>query len=111
MRDEQFTQILRAINDVRDDVKEFKHEMNKRWEENDKRWEENDKRWKENDKRWEENNNKLILIKKELEEKIEQRYRDTIKIFDRYEISIENMYQENKQKLINIEKRLKIANA
>jgi len=53
MNDDQFTQILRAINDVRDDVKEFKNEMNRRWEENDRRWEENDKRWIECDKKFE----------------------------------------------------------
>lgn len=38
MKDEQFTQVLRAINDVRDDLKDFRNEMNRRWEENDKKW-------------------------------------------------------------------------
>jgi hypothetical protein len=30
MKDDQFTQILRAINDVRSEVREFKDEMNRR---------------------------------------------------------------------------------
>ena len=66
MRDDQFTQLLRAINNVRDDLKEemrsFKNEMNRRWDENDKRWKENDKRWEENDKKWEENRKELDKI-------------------------------------------------
>lgn len=106
MKDEQFTQILRAINDVRSDLSDFKNEMNRRWDANDKRWEENENRWKECDK-------KFLSIDKELDKinkKIEQRYKDTIKVFDAYEESTENMYQENKQKIIALQKHLKIAN-
>ena len=135
MRDDQFAQILRAINDVRDDLKEFKNEMNKRWDENDKRWEQNDKRWEENERRWEENErrweenerrwneynkrwdenekkwaaNQIELNK--IYEKIEQRYKDTCGIFDAYEKSVENMYQDNRRKIIAIQKRLKMSNA
>ena len=61
--DEIVIPILRAINDLREEVRDNKREIremreenNRRWDENDKRWEENNRRWDENDKRWEENN-------------------------------------------------------
>lgn len=128
MKEEQFTQILRAINDVRDDVKEFKNEMNRRWDENDKRWEENERRWKDNDKRWEENERrwkdndkrweetekKLILIQKKVDKvnaTVERRFHDTLDVFDYYENSVEELYQDNRQKIIDLQKRLKIVNA
>ena len=106
MKEEQFTQILRAINDVREDVREFKSEMNKRWEENDRRWEENNKRWNEN-------GNKLGKLYKKIDqvdEKVEKRYKDTLENFDAYENSIENMYQDNRKRILTIEKRLKVTN-
>ena len=114
MKEDQFTQILRAINDVRDDVKEFKNEMNRRWDENDRRWDENDKRWAENEKRWKANDKEISSIRNELQkinERIEKRYKDTLGIFEAYENSVENMYQENRERIIVLEKRLKIANA
>lgn len=128
MKEEQFTQILRAINDVRDDVKEFKNEMNRRWDENDKRWEENERRWKDNDKRWEENERrwkdndkrweetekKLISIQKNVDKvnaTVERRFHDTLDVFDSYENSVEELYQDNRQKIIDLQKRLKIVNA
>lgn len=107
MNDDQFTQILRAINDVRDDLKDFKKQMNSRWDANDKRWEENDKRWRENEK-------KLEAINKKLEktnEKVDKHYKEMRSAFDAYEKSIENMYQDNRKRIITLEKRLKVANA
>ena len=60
--DEIVIPILRAINDLREEVRDNKREIRemreenkRRWDENDKRWEENNRRWDENDKRWEEN--------------------------------------------------------
>ena len=114
MKDEQFTQILRAINDVRGDVtqlsrvvndvkedlRDFKCEMNKRWDENDKRWIENEK--------------KLDAINKKIynvDDNAERRHRDTLKNFDAYENSIEIMYQDNRKRILAIEERLKVANA
>ena len=114
MKEEQFTQILRAINDVRDDVKEFKNEMNRRWDENDKRWEENERRWKDNDKRWEETEKKLISIQKNVDKvnaTVERRFHDTLDVFDSYENSVEELYQDNRQQIIDLQKRLKIVNA
>ena len=66
---DMLVQILKIVNDLKEDVKENRREIQKsreieeahwqenlrRWKENDKKWEENDRRWKENDKRWEEN--------------------------------------------------------
>ncbi|MBQ2836167.1 MAG: hypothetical protein IJE68_04970 [Clostridia bacterium] len=64
---DMLVQILKIVNDLKDEVKENRREIQKsreieeshwqenlrRWKENDKRWEENDKRWEENEKRWE----------------------------------------------------------
>ena len=134
MSNDQFTQILRAINDVRTDLRDFKQEMNERWDKNDKRWEENDRRWEENNKRWEENdrrweennkrwdeNNRLwkenakkwIENQKTLDKinaKIERNYKGIFTVFEGYETSVEKMYQENKKKILAIQKQLKIAN-
>jgi len=100
MNEDQFTQILRAINDVRDDLKDFKkenkEEMTSMKEEIASMKEEITSIYKELDK---------------INEKIEQRYKDTIKVFDCYEKSTESMYQENKQKIIAIQRKLKISNA
>ena len=64
---DMLVQILKIVNDLKEDVKENRKEIQKsreieeahwqenlrRWERNEKRWEENEKRWKDNDKRWE----------------------------------------------------------
>ena len=64
---DMLVEILKIVNDLKDDVKENRREIQKsreieeahwqenlrRWNENDKKWEENERRWKENDKRWE----------------------------------------------------------
>ena len=107
MKEEQFTQILRAINDVRGDLKEFKDEMNRRWDENDKRWEENDKRWQSNSR------DHAIIHEKidKLSETVERRYHDTLKVFDSYEIATQRMYQENRQKIEMLQRQLKTTNA
>ena len=62
--DEIVIPILRAINDLREEVRDNKREIremreenNRRWDENDKRWEENRRRWEENDRRWEKSDN------------------------------------------------------
>lgn len=91
-------QILRIVNDLKDEVKENRREIQKsreieeahwqenlrRWEENERRWEENERRWKENDKRWEENRKlwKQYDINREKDKK------DLISILTRYDIAI-----------------------
>jgi len=122
MKDDQFTQLLRAINNVGDDLRDFKNEMNRRWDENDKRWEKNEKRWEENERRWQENDKKWVENRKELDklnekidkinerlnkmdEKVERYHKETRTIFDEYEKSIENMYQDNRKKITILEKR------
>ena len=59
MSEDMAVQILRAIN-------EFREENNKRWEQNEKRWEENDKRWEQNEKRWEENDKRWDRLYRKL---------------------------------------------
>lgn len=70
--DDMLVQILKIVNDLKDDVKENRKEIQKsreieeahwqenvrRWNENDKKWEENNRRWEENERRWEENENR-----------------------------------------------------
>ena len=51
--DEIVVPILRAINDLREEVRDNKREIREMREENNKRWDENDKRWEENNIRWE----------------------------------------------------------
>lgn len=55
-------QTTKAINDLREEVRENKREIqksreieNEHWQENLRRWNENDKKWEQNEKRWEEN--------------------------------------------------------
>ena len=120
MENEQVTQILRAINNLSEDLHEFKSEMIARWDANDKRWEKNEKRWEQNEKRWKESDKHFDEIDKKLKQieiridnidgKIERRYKDVLKVFDRYETSVDNMYQENKKRIINLEKKFKIVN-
>ena len=44
-------------------------------------------------------------------EKIERNYHGMFKVFDGYEKATENYYKENKQKILAIQKHLKIATA
>ena len=86
MENEQVTQILRAINNLSEDLHEFKSEMTARWDANDKRWRENEKRWKESDKHFDEIDKKLKQIEIRIDNiygKIERRYKDVLKVFDR----------------------------
>ena len=66
---DMLVEILKIVNDLKDDVKENRREIQKsreieeahwqenlrRWNENDKKWEDNKRRWDENEKHWEEN--------------------------------------------------------
>ena len=107
MKDEQFTQILRAINNVRDDLKDFKNEMNRRWDENDKKWEENQRELDKINKRID----KLEEKVDKLEEKVDKHHKEMCSAFDAYENSVENMYQNNKKRIIVLEKKLKVESA
>lgn len=55
--DEIVIPILRAINDLREEVRDNKREIREMREENNRRWDENDKRWEENRRRWEKSDN------------------------------------------------------
>ena len=82
-------QTTKAINDLREEVRENKREIqksreienehwqenlrrwnenDKKWEQNEKRWEENERRWEQNEKRWEENDKKWEQNEKRWEE-------------------------------------------
>ena len=58
--DDMLVQILKIVNDLKDDVKENRREIQKsreieeaHWQENLRRWEKNEKRWMINEKKWE----------------------------------------------------------
>ena len=97
--DEIVLPILRAINDLRDEVKENKREIRDMREENNKRWDENDKRWNENNKRWDENDKRLDINEKNREKDHEE----VLDIFAKYDIVISRKIGDP-----NVEKMRKI---
>ena len=103
-------QTVRAINDLREEVKENKREIKKsreieeaHWQENLRRWNENDKKWQENDKRWEENKKQWEENHKAWQEYRRNRKKDRNDILDilvRYDISIsEQLHDTNAKKM------------
>ena len=124
MTDEAVVQILKAINDFREEFRDEKIKNEKRWEENDRRWkenekcwEENEKRWEENEKRWEENNRRWEENEKCWEEN-NRRWEENRKLWiqnernrqrDRDEIkdiiwSFQTSVEQNEKRIDNIEK-------
>ena len=94
MNSEEFVQILKAINNLTDELRDEKKKNEIRWKNNEKRWEENERRWQENKKLWEEYRKNREKDKK-----------DIFNIILTFQNSVENMYKENKERIINIEKR------
>ena len=82
--DEIVVPILRAINDLREEVRDNKREIREMREENNKRWDENDKRWEENDKRWEENSE----LWKNNEKNKERDHKEIIDLLIRYDAAV-----------------------
>ena len=76
----------------------------KRWQENEKRWQENMKRWEENEKRWQEN--KKMWELNEIRRKKDKE--DIEAILWSYQTSTEDMYNENKERIIILEKYINI---
>ena len=116
-------QTTKAINDLREEVRENKREIqksreienehwqenlrrwnenDKKWEENERRWEENERRWKENDKRWEEN--KKLWEQNEINRAKDKQ--DLIDVLLRYDISIST--QLGDKNVQNMKKILKM---
>ena len=93
MNSEEFVQILKAINNLTDELRDEKKKNEIRWENNEKRWEENERRWKENNKLWE-----------EYRKNRKQDKNDIFNIILTFQNSVENMYKENKERIIKIEK-------
>lgn len=101
-------QTTKSINDLREEIRENKREIQKSreienahwqenlrlWEENEKRWEENEKRWKINDKKWEQNEINRAKDKN-----------DIIDILIKYDISISTQLADK-----NADKMRKILN-
>ena len=87
MKSEEFVQILKATNNLADEVRDEKIQNKKRWQENEKLWQENNKSWEEYRKN----------RKKDKE--------DILNILLSFQNSVENMYKENKERIANIEKK------
>ena len=75
--DEIVVPILRAINDLREEVRDNKREIREMREENNKRWDENDKRWEENNIRWE-----------KYEKDRERDHKEILDLFIRYDATV-----------------------
>lgn len=84
--------ILRAINDLREEVRDNKREIREMREENNRRWEENDRRWEENKKQWRENNK----LWKEYKENRKSDRKELLDILLRYDISISTQLEDKK---------------
>lgn len=82
--DEIVVPILRAINDLREEVRDNKREIREMREENNKRWDENDKRWEENNRRWEENSE----LWKNNEKNKERDHKEIIDLLIRYDAAV-----------------------
>lgn len=107
---DMLVQILKIVNDLKEDVKENRREIQKsreieevHWQENLRRWNENKKLWEENDKRWEENKQLWIDNHKRWEEYKNNREidrRTILDIFTSYDISIsEQLGDKNVEKM------------
>ena len=101
MNSEEFVQILKAINNLTDELRDEKKKNEIRWENNEKRWEENERRWQENERRWQENEKRW----KEYRENRKKDKEDIFNIILTFQDSVEKMYKENKERIIRIEKR------
>ena len=84
MSEEAVVQILKAINDFR--------------EENNKRWEENDRRWKQNEEEHKQMKRARANDKEELKD-----------ILWKFQCSIEKMYENHESRIRKIETKLKIS--
>ena len=90
--DEIVVPILRAINDLREEVRDNKREIREMREENNKRWDENDKRWEENNIRWEK-------YKKDRE----RDHKETLDLFIRYDAAVsKKLGDSNANKMLKL---------
>ena len=110
---DMLVQILKIVNDLKEDVKENRREIQKsreieeahwqenlrRWNENDKKWKENEKRWEENERRWEENEKRWAVY--EVNRKEDRKI--LLEILTNYDISISKQLKDP-----NVEKMKKI---
>ena len=117
---DMLVEILKIVNDLKDDVKENRREIQKsreieeahwqenlrRWNENDKKWEENKRRWEENERRWKENDMRWEINEKRWERYEANRKEDRKFLLDTltlYDISISEQLGDP-----NVEKMRKI---
>lgn len=117
---DMLVEILKIVNDLKDDVKENRREIQKsreieeahwqenlrKWNENDKKWEENKRRWEENERRWKENDMRWEINEKRWERYEANRKEDRKFLLDTltlYDISISEQLGDP-----NVEKMRKI---
>jgi len=103
---DMLVQILKIVNDLKEDVKENRREIQKsreieeaHWQENLRRWNENDKKWEANEKRWEENRQKWE--KYEINRKADRKF--LLDTLTNYDLSIsEKLGDPNVEKMKKI---------
>ena len=103
---DMIVQILKIVNDLKDEVKENRREIQRsreieeaHWQENLRRWEKNEKRWEENRKLWAENKN----LWQEYRENRKCDRNDILSILSKYDIAISEQLGDT-----NVEKMKKI---
>lgn len=99
MQGEEMVQILKIVNDLRDDIRENRREIKLNREQNEKRWEKNEKRWEENEKRWEE-------YRKERKQDKE----DIKNILISFQNAIEKMFEEQNKRIEKLEEQFRMMN-
>ena len=90
--DEMIVEILKIVNDLKEDVKENRREIQKSREIEEAHWQENEKRWEENRQKWE---------KYEINRKADRRF--LLDALTSYDISISEQLGDP-----NVEKMRKI---
>ena len=96
-------EILQVVYDLKDEVKENKKEIQKsreieeaHWQENLRRWDENDKKWEENNRRWDENDKKWEENNRRWEEN-DKKWEENTKMWQE-NAKMWQEYRENRKK-------------
>ena len=88
------------------DNKELFEMLNQRFDKIDKRFEKMDERMDKMEQRMD----NIEQKQENMSNIMDSDHKGIFDVFERYEASVENMYQENRKRILVLEKKLKIAN-
>lgn len=111
MGNDDVLQILKAINDLREEVRENKREIQKSREIENIHWQENQKLWKQNEKEHLEFRKEIESLKsdvKEIKSDMKQDKKHIEDILWSFQTSVENMFNENKREIRELQKIVEI---